>query len=195
MTPLDVSVLDHLFRKARSHNAWTPRAVAYALIEEMYDLAKWGPTSGNVSPGRFVFVVSAEAKERLAPHVSSGNREKTLRAPLTLIIGYDLGFARHIPQLFPHNPGAASWFSNPTVAEETAFRNGTLQGAYMMLAARALGLDCGPMSGFNHEGINNAFFAGTSVRANFLCNIGYGDGAALQPRLPRLSFNDACTIL
>jgi 3-hydroxypropanoate dehydrogenase len=195
MTCLDQTNLDQLFRNARSHSVWTPRAVAEALIEEVYDLAKWGPTSANVSPGRFTFVVSRPAKERLLPHVSSANRLKTSQAPVTVIVGFDLAFARHIPQLFPHNPGAASWFANAAVAEETAFRNGTLQGAYLMLAARALGLDCGPMSGFDAEGVNRAFFAETSVRANFLCNIGYGDAAALQPRLPRLAFSDACKIL
>lgn len=186
--------LDQLFRSARSANAWTPRAVPQAQLRQLYDLARLGPTSANVSPARFVFLVTPQAKARIAPHLSSANRAKSLAAPVTAIIGYDLNFAEKIPELFPHNPGAKAWFADPELAAITALRNGTLQGAYLILAARALGLDCGPMSGFDHAGVDAEFFAGTSVVSNFICNIGYADRSDAFARLPRLSFEDACRI-
>lgn len=187
--------LDRLFRTARTYNAFEPEAIAKALIHEVYELAKWGPTASNCNPGRFVFLTGPEAKARLAPHMSSSNRPKTLVAPINVIMAYDLNFAQHVPMLFPHNPGAAAWFAKPDVAMETAFRNGSLQAAYLMLAARALGLDCGPMSGFKEAGVNEEFFKGTTWRANFICNIGYGTSENLFPRLPRLAFDQACEIL
>lgn len=192
---LDEAGLDRLFRTARTRNGWTPEAISEALIREIYDLAKWGPTSANVSPGRFVFVTSDAAKARLAPFLSASNRAKTEAAPVTVIVAHDLEFARRIPELFPHNPGAAAWFADPAVAEVTAFRNGTLQGAYLMLAARALGLDCGPMSGFDQAGLDAAFFGGSSLRSNFLVNIGHGTDEGLFPRNPRLAFESACRII
>lgn len=195
MSQLDAVALDRLFRTARTRNAWREEPVAEGLLRQLYDLAKWGPTSANVSPGRFVFLTTPEAKARLAPFLSENNRAKTLAAPVTAIVAYDLNFAEKIPQLFPHNPGAAAWFGDPAVAEETAFRNGSLQGAYLILAARALGLDCGPMSGFDRKGVDQEFFAGTTWRANFLCNLGYGTDENLFERLPRLDFEEACRVL
>jgi 3-hydroxypropanoate dehydrogenase len=154
-----------------------------------------GPTSANCSPARFVFVKSKEAKERLKPHLSEGNRDKTMKAPVCTIIGYDLDFYEHLPKLFPHTD-ARSWFAGkPEKIEETAFRNGTLQGAYLILAARLHGLDCGPMSGFDNAGVDAAFFSGTSIKSNFLCNIGYGDPAGVQPRSPRFSFDELAKIV
>jgi 3-hydroxypropanoate dehydrogenase len=187
--------LDQVFRTARTRNGWSPVAVAEALIREVYDLAKMGPTSANCSPARFLFVTSPEAKARLAAFMSSTNRDKTLAAPVNVIVAYDLEFAQRIPELFPQNPGAKDWFAKPEMAHETAFRNSSLQGAYLMLAARSLGLDCGPMSGFNAAAVNAEFFAGTSWRANFMCNIGYGTEENLFPRNPRLAFEEACRIV
>jgi nitroreductase len=192
---LEPAALDQLFRTARTRNAFSDRPVTDSLLREVYDLAKWGPTSANVSPARFVFLTTPEARARLAPHLSSANRGKTIRAAVQVIVAYDLDFARHVPRLFPQNPGAQAWFAKPEVAEETAFRNGSLQGAYFMLAARSLGLDCGPMSGFNRAGVDAEFFAGTSWRSNFVCNLGYGTDEALFPRLPRLDFDEACQVL
>jgi 3-hydroxypropanoate dehydrogenase len=187
--------LDQLFRTARTRNGWSPKTIPEALLREIYDIAKWGPTSANASPGRFVFVVSEAAKARLAPHLSNGNRVKTMAAPVTVIVGYDLAFAEHLLQLFPHDPTAGSWFADPELAQITAFRNGTLQGAYLMLAARALGLDCGPMSGFDNAGVDAEFFAGSKLKSNFLCNIGHGTDENLFARSPRLPFEAACSIL
>ena len=187
--------LDTIFRNARTQNKWLDKPVSPALLMAIYDLMRWGPTSANVSPARIVFVVSKEAKERLKPHLGPVNVDKTMAAPATAIIGHDLDFARHVPKLFPHNPGARDWFKDPAFAEKTAFRNGTLQGAYFIIAARALGLDCGPMSGFDNEGVDREFFAGTAVKSNFLCNIGYGDRAGVFARSPRLSFDEACRIV
>jgi nitroreductase len=187
--------LDQLFRTARTRNAWEPRPIPEALLHEIYDVAKWGPTSANVSPARFVFLTSDAAKERLAPLVSNGNRPKLLAASACVIVGYDLAFAEHLPELFPHDPTARTWFADPAVNHITAFRNGTLQGAYLMLAVRALGLDCGPMSGFDNAGVDKEFFSGTQVVSNFLCNIGYGTDERLFGRLPRLAFRTACTVL
>lgn len=193
--PLPDACQDQLFRKARTRNAFSDKPVPEALIRELYDLARMGPTSGNVGPARFVFLTTPEAKTRLAPLMSRANRSKAIGAAVQVIVAYDLAFANRIPELFPHNPGSAAWFKDPAVAEETAFRNGSLQGAYLILAARTLGLDCGPMSGFDRAGVDAEFFAGTTWRSNFLCNIGYGADEALFPRLPRLSFEDACQVL
>jgi nitroreductase len=194
-SPLDDDALDQLFRTARTRNGWSPEPVSEVLLRAVYDLAKWGPTSANCCPARFVFVTSDEGKARLAPHLSAGNRAKTMSAPVCVIIGYDLDFASRLPELFPHEPTAGSWFADPVVRQTTAFRNGTLQGAYLMLAARSLGLDCGPMSGFDNAGVDAAFFAGTNVKSNWLCNIGHGTDENLYPRSPRLSFEDACSIV
>ena len=187
--------LDQLFRTARTHNAWLSRPVPAALLRQIYELAKWGPTSANVSPGRFVFLTSETARSKLLPHLSSANRDKTLAAPVTVIVAHDTAFADKMPTLFPHNPGARAWFAEPAMAAETAFRNGSLQGAYLMIAARSLGLDCGPMSGFDREGVDRAFFPDSSWRTNFLCNLGYGSDENLFDRLPRLSFDEACQTL
>jgi 3-hydroxypropanoate dehydrogenase len=187
--------LDVIFRNARTQNKWQDKPVSTALLMAVYDLMRWGPTSANISPARIVFVTSAAAKERLKPYLSDGNRAKTMSAPVTAIIGYDVDFARHVPKLFPHAPGAKDWFADPAFAQVAAFRNGSLQGAYFMIAARALGLDCGPMSGFDNAGIDREFFAGTQVKSNFICSLGYGDPSGLFPRSPRLSFDEACKIL
>lgn len=187
--------LDIIFRSARTHNGWEDRGVSETLIQAVYDLMKWGATSANCSPARFRFVVSQEAKERLKPHLLEMNVDKTMTAPCCVIIGYDLAFFERLPELFPH-ADAKSWFvGNDELIEETAFRNGSLQGAYFMIAARALGLDCGPMSGFDKPGVDRTFFAGTSVKSNFICNIGFGTDENLFERSPRLSFNEACEIV
>src|ERR1700747_618253 len=181
--------LDLVFRKARTYNAWLPKPVPEELLRQLYDTLKWGPTSANNSPARFVFIRSAAAKERLRPALSPGNVQKTMAAPVTVIIGYDLKFYEKLPKLFPNNPGMRDLFAgSPQLVEVTAKRNSTLQGAYFMLAARALGLDCGPMSGFDNAKVDASFFAGTTVKSNFLCNLAYGDVSKLHPRAPRLSF-------
>jgi 3-hydroxypropanoate dehydrogenase len=186
--------LDQLFRDARTHNVWLDRGVPDALLHELVDLVKLGPTSANCSPPRFLFVKSREAKEKLKPH-SEGNRDKTMKAPVCTIIGYDLDFYKHLPKLFPHT-NAKSWFEgDEQKIFDTAFRNGTLQGAYLIMAARALGLDCGPMSGFDNKGVDRDFFAGTNTRSNFLCSLGYGDATKLLPRSPRFSFDEMARIL
>ena len=184
--------LDIIFRDARTHNGWEDRDVSKTLMQAVYDLTKMGPTSANCSPARFVFVSSKEAKERLKPHLSVGNVAKTMASPCCVIIAYDMNFVKQLPKLFPHTD-ATGWFKD--IEEETAFRNGTLQGGYLLIAARALGLDCGPMSGFDKEGVNKEFFSGTSYKANFLCNIGYGTDENLFARSPRLSFDEACEII
>jgi 3-hydroxypropanoate dehydrogenase len=187
--------LDQLFRDARTYNAWQDRDVPDSLLHEIVDLLKLGPTSANCSPARFLFVKSRAAKEKLKPHLSEGNREKTMKAPVCAIIGYDLDFYEHLPYLFPHTD-AKSWFEGkPKKIEQTAFRNGTLQGAYLIMAARALGLDCGPMSGFDNEAVDKEFFADTNVKSNFLCNLGFGDGADLKPRAPRFRFDQIALIV
>jgi 3-hydroxypropanoate dehydrogenase len=187
--------LDQIFREARTHNAWRDQDVPDALLQAIVDLLKLGPTSANCSPARFLFVKSREAKERLKPHLSEGNRDKTMKAPVCTIIGYDLDFYVHLPKLFPHTD-AKSWFEGKKEKiAETAFRNGTLQGAYLIMAARALGLDCGPMSGFDNQGVDREFFAGTQVKSNFLCNLGYGDASVLFPRSPRFSFDEMARII
>jgi 3-hydroxypropanoate dehydrogenase len=192
---LSDTALDQLFRTARTYNAWLDREVSDAQLHQLYDLVKFGPTSANSSPMRLVFVKSAEAKAKLSPFLSEGNRAKTMAAPVTAIVANDHAFHEKLPQLFPH-ADAKSWFQgNQPLIDTTAFRNATLQGAYVILAARALGLDCGPMSGFDNAGVDATFFAGTTIKSNFLINIGYGDASRdLFPRSPRLSFDEACTI-
>ncbi len=193
---LDQAGMDALFRNARSQNGFLDRPVAPALLRELYDLMKWGPTSANCSPQRIVFLTTREAKARLLPALNPGNVAKTSSAPVTCVLGYDLRFYDHAESLFPHNPQMYGSFARDAAhAETTAFRNATLQAGYFMLAARALGLDCGPMSGFNEEAVNTAFFADGRCRVNFLCNLGYGDPAKLFGRLPRLEFEQACTVL
>jgi len=195
MSPLPDSALDVLFREARTHRAWLPEPVPDELIHRLYDLFKMGPTSANSCPARVVFVKSADAKARLLPALSPGNVEKTRTAPLTAIVAYDLEFFEKLPELNPYMDGKAAFAGNPDLIQETAFRNGSLQGAYLILAARALGLDCGPMSGFDPGKVNAEFFPDSKWRANFICNLGYGDASKLNPRLPRLPFEEACRIL
>ena len=187
--------LDLLFREARTHNAWQDKPISDTLLRAVFELAKMGPTSANCSPMRVVFVKSREAKERLRPALSAGNVEKTMKAPVTAIVAYDTEFYEHLPRLFPHDD-ARSWFAGkPELIQTTAFRNGTLQGAYLILAARSLGLDCGPMSGFDNAKVDAEFFPGGTVKSNFLCNLGYGDPSGLFPRSPRFDFDEACRIL
>jgi 3-hydroxypropanoate dehydrogenase len=184
-----------LFRDARTHNAWLDKPVSDEQLRQIYELMKWGPTSANCSPARIIFAKSTDTRDKLAACMSAGNAGKTRQAPVTAIIGMDMEFYEKLPQLFPH-ADARSWFAgNQKSIEATAFRNSSLQGGYFILAARALGLDCGPMSGFDEDKVNAAFFAGTSVKVNFVCSIGYGDRSKLFPRSPRLTFDDACKIL
>jgi 3-hydroxypropanoate dehydrogenase len=194
MTRIDEAGLDLLFRTARTQNGWLPKPVGEAQLREVYDLMKMGPTSANCSPLRLVFVRSDEGRRRLAPALSPGNVDKVMAAPVTAILGHDLAFYEHLPRLFPHNPTARSWFEGKPHAEATAFRNSTLQGAYFMLAARAVGLDCGPMSGFDAAKVDAEFFPGGRVRTNFLCSIGHGDPAKLFDRSPRFAFEEACSL-
>jgi len=193
---LDAHALDVLFREAHSTHAFT-EPVTDEQLRELYELMKWGPTAFNTQPGRFVFVRSKEAKEKLAPALSAANLEKTLQAPVTAIVAYDLHFYEKLPRTFPHRPEANKAFigeDKKSHAERTAFRNGTLQGAYLILAARAVGLDAGPMSGFDNYKVDEAFLSGTDWRSNFLVNLGYGDPAGLFPRSPRLTFDEACRL-
>jgi 3-hydroxypropanoate dehydrogenase len=191
-TVLDDRALDQLFREARTQNKWQDRPVPDATLEEVYNLLKWAPTSANSSPARFVFVRTPEGKAKLKQALSPGNLEKTMTAPVTVIVAHDIEFYEKLPFLFPH-ADARSWFAgNPAFAETSAFRNGTLQGAYMILAARAAGLDAGPMSGFDNGKVDELFFAGTTWKSNFLVNLGYGDPSGVFPRSPRLSFDEAC---
>lgn len=192
---LDDAALDRLFRTARTFNAFSDKAPTEGLLRQVYELAKWGPTASNTLPARFLFLTTPEAKARLAPHLSKSNAGKSIGGAVQCVVAYDLNFAEHIPTLFPHNPGSAAWYADPKVAEETAFRSGTLQGAYLILACRALGLDCGPMSGFGKSGVDAEFFEGSGWRSNFVCNIGYGVAEQLHDRLPRLAFEDACQVL
>jgi 3-hydroxypropanoate dehydrogenase len=187
--------LDVLFREARSHNGWMPRPVTDLALRQLYDVWKWGPTASNGQPARVLFVRTPGGKARLRACLAKGNVDKTMTAPVTAVIGYDVAFHEHLPRLFPHKPQAREAYlgaANHPHAAMTALRNGSLQGAYLMLAARALGLDCGPMSGFDHDAVDRAFWAGTTVRTNFLCNLGYGDPNKLLPRLPRLDFDECC---
>lgn len=192
---LDAQALALLFGAARSHNGWLARPVSDAVLRSLYEVSKWGPTASNCQPARVIFVRSPEGKARLRPCLAPGNVEKAMSAPVTAIIGYDLAFHDQLPRLFPHNPKAREAYLGDAKHEHVrtvALRNGSLQGAYLMLAARAAGLDCGPMSGFDHELLDKAFWDGTSVRTNFLCNLGYGDHAKLFGRLPRLTFEECC---
>ena len=188
--------LDLLFRNARTYNAWLDKPVSDVTLQAAYDLMRLGPTSANCCPARVLFLRSPEARARLLPHLSRGNRAKTEAAPVTAVVGYDLRFHERLPTLFPHQPSARTWFDNDAQRLiETAFRNGSLQGAYLIVAARALGLDCGPMSGFDNAGVDAEFFPDGQIRSNFLCNLGYGDRSGLSPRHPRLEFDEACRIL
>jgi len=191
---LDDTALSQLFLSARSRNAWRKEVLPDTVWHEVYDLLRMGSTSANVSPGRFIFCTSDAAKARVAAHMSATNAAKSIDAPAIVIIAQDLDFAQKIPELFPHNPGAQHWFGDPKVRQDTAFRNATLQGAYLMLAARAVGLDCGPMSGYDQATLDADFFAGTNIQSNFLCTLGHGIDEPF-PRLPRLAFADACQIL
>ena len=185
---------EQLFTEARTHNGFAPEPIPESKLLAIYELMKWGPTSANCNPMRIIFVTTPEAKALLVPCMSPGNAEKTRLAPVTAIIGMDMAFYEKLPQLFPH-ADARSWFAgNPALIEATAFRNSSLQGAYFMLAARSLGVDCGPMSGFDAAKMDAAFWAGTSVRTNFVCNLGRGDPSKLFARSPRLSFEEACRI-
>lgn len=187
--------LDTLFNSARTHNGWQDRPVADAQLEEIYDLMKWGATSANCSPARIVFVRSAQEKEKLLACMAPGNVDKTRAAPVTAIIGMDMAFYDKLPQLFPHADARAWFVGNQPMIDATAFRNSSLQGAYLMLAARAVGLDCGPMSGFDADKVNATFFADSQTKVNFICNLGYGDESKLFPRSPRLAFAEACKII
>ncbi|CAE6917579.1 putative malonic semialdehyde reductase RutE [Paraburkholderia nemoris] len=192
---LSDQALDQLFREARTHNGWQTKPVDDAVLKQLTELVLLGPTSANSSPGRFVYVKTPEGKEKLRPALSPANLEKTMAAPVTVIVGMDMQFYEHLPKLFPH-ADARSWFAgNDKAIADTAFRNSTLQGGYLILAARALGLDTGPMSGFDATKVDEAFFAGTTVRSNFLINLGYGDPSKLFPRSPRFSFDEAAQIV
>jgi len=184
-----------LFHEARTQNAWQDSAVSIEDLRAIWDLVKMAPTSANCSPARIVFVTTPEAKERLKPALMEGNVAKTMAAPVTAIIGFDLDFYEHLPKLFPHTDARAWFVGNEPLIEETAFRNGTLQGAYFIMAARSLGFDCGPMSGFDNNQVDQEFFAGTNVKSNFLCSIGLGDPAGLFPRSPRFDFDDVCQVV
>jgi 3-hydroxypropanoate dehydrogenase len=193
---LTPEALDVLFREARTHNAWLPQPVSDDLLRQIYDLMKWGPTSANTSPARILYLRTPEAKERLRPALMAANVDKTMQAPVTAILAYDLKFYEHVPKLFPNKPSMRELFANsPELAQATAFRNGTLQGGYFILAARALGLDCGAMSGFDNAKVDAEFFPSSSVKSNFLCNLGYGDHSKVFPRNPRLDFEEACQLL
>ncbi|TDY22419.1 3-hydroxypropanoate dehydrogenase [Paraburkholderia sp. BL6665CI2N2] len=192
---LSDQALDQLFREARTHNGWQQNPVDDAVLKQLIELVLLGPTSANSSPGRFVFVRTQEGKEKLRPALSPGNLDKTMAAPVTAIVGMDMAFYEHLPKLFPH-ADARSWFAgNEKAIADTAFRNSTLQGGYLILAARALGLDTGPMSGFDAAKVDEAFFAGTTVKSNFLINLGYGDPSKLFPRSPRFAFDEAARIV
>jgi 3-hydroxypropanoate dehydrogenase len=195
LAKLDSTEIDELlFTKARSFNKWQDRPVTDEQVQALYELTRMGPTSGNCCPARFVFIRTTEGKEKLRPALSKGNLDKTMTAPVVAIVGYDEEFYEKLPQLFPH-ADARSWFtSSPALAHETAFRNSSLQGAYLIMAARAMGLDTGPMSGFKTDLVNAAFFAGTKIKSNFLVNIGYGDALGTFDRLPRLNFDEAAQL-
>ncbi|MGA7080524.1 MAG: malonic semialdehyde reductase [Terriglobales bacterium] len=194
-TKVSSEALDQLFRQARTHNAWLPKRVPLAALREAYDLARWGPTSANSSPARFLFLESEAAKARLLPALAPLNVEKTKAAPVTAIIAWDTEFHEKLPKLFPHADMRSYFVGKPALIEESAFRNGSLQGAYFILAARAVGLDCGPMSGFDPAKVNAEFFPDGKWKVNFLCNLGYGDHSKLFPRSPRLEFEEACRVL
>jgi 3-hydroxypropanoate dehydrogenase len=194
---LDHQSLDKILREARTHNGWLPKPVTDAQLREIYEVMKWGPTSSNSQPVRIVFIRTLEGKAKLRPALSSGNTAKTMDAPVTAIVAYDTQFYEHLPRNFPHNPTAITWFKGEgkeAVAEATAFRNGTLQGAYLMIAARSLGFDIGAMSGFDNTKVDAAFFPDGRFKSNFLCNIGFGDHSKLFNRSPRLAFEEVCAL-
>lgn len=192
---IDEKAKDIIFREARTYNEWQDKDVGNETLMALFDLLKWAPTSANCSPVRVKFVKSKDAKEKLKPFLDAGNVAKTMSAPVTAVIAYDMKFYEHLPRLFPHTD-AKSWFvGNDALIEATALRNGTLQGGYLIIAARALGLDCGPMSGFNAAGVKDAFFKGEDVTIGFLCNLGYGKEGTLFPRSPRFDFDDVCEVL
>jgi 3-hydroxypropanoate dehydrogenase len=196
MKPIDQTALDQLFANARTHNEWLPEPVDEALLHRLYEAMKFGPTGANSCPARIVFVKSPEQKERLVACMSPGNQAKTRNAPVVAIVAYDTEFYEQLPKLFPHAPDARSWFAgNEKKIAHEALMNGSLQGGYFIIAARALGLDCGPMGGFDHDRINAAFFPDGKWKANFVCNLGHGDASKLFPRNPRLSFEEACRIV
>jgi 3-hydroxypropanoate dehydrogenase len=194
-TNISDDALNQIFRQARTHNAWLPKGVPIEKLHEAYELARMGPTSANSSPARFVFLQSEAAKARLLPALAPPNVEKTKTAPVTLIVAWDVEFYEKLPQLFPHMDMRSYFVGNQALIDETAFRNSTLQGGYFILAARAVGLDCGPMSGFDPAKVNAEFFPDGKWKANFLCNLGYGDPSKLFPRNPRLEFDEACRVL
>ncbi len=187
--------LDRLFRNARTHSAWLPTRVSLETLREVYELARWGPTSANSTPARFVFLESEAAKARLLPALAPGNVEKTKAAPVTVIVAWDTEFYEKLPKLFPHTDMRSHFVGNQPLIDETAMRNGSLQGGYFILAARSVGLDCGPMSGFDAAKVNAEFFPDGKWKVNFLCNLGYGDRSKLFPRNPRLQFDEACLVL
>jgi 3-hydroxypropanoate dehydrogenase len=189
------AALDTLFREAHTLRKWQDRPVSPALLMAVYDLMRWGPTTTNITPARIVFVMSKEAKERLKPHLDAGNVRQSMEAPVTAILGYDLDFARHLPRLYRDNPAAQGWFADVEANKIIALRNGSLQAGYFIIAARALGLDCGPMGGFRHDGVDREFFAGTNIKSNLLCNLGYGAEGGFRARNDRLGFDEACQIL
>ena len=191
---LDANALDRLFRAARTHRAWTGDPVTDATLRAVYDLLKLGPTSGNCCPARIVFVKTPEGKERLKPALDAGNVAQTMAAPVTAIVAYDLEFYEKLPFLVPHRDARKDFLGKPELIRFEAMRSGTLQGAYLIIAARALGLDCGPMGGFDHAKLDAEFFPGGTIKSNFLCNLGYGDPSKLHPRAPRLAFEEACRI-
>jgi len=199
MSTLTDEGLDLIFRQAHTYSKFQDKPVSQTMLQAVYDLMRWGPTSANCCPARFVFITSPEAKERLRPHLMGSNEKKTMAAPATVIVAHDMEFYEKIPQLYPGNPGAREWFAgedNKAAAEATAFRNGTLQGAYFILAARSLGLACGPMSGFDNAGVDKEFFADKPTwRSNFLINVGYGAPDGHYPRSPRMDFDEACEVL
>jgi 3-hydroxypropanoate dehydrogenase len=195
-TPVSNHCIDQIFREARTHNVWLPQPVSPELLRQVFELSVLGPTSANTTPARYVFVTTPQAKERLRPALSAGNVDKTMSAPVTVIIAWDTEFHEMLPKLFPNNKDMRSIFAGkPDLIEATAFRNSSLEGAYFILAARALGLDCGPMSGFDAAKVNAEFFPDGKWKTNFLCNLGYGDSTKLFPRNPRLSFDEACLVL
>jgi 3-hydroxypropanoate dehydrogenase len=193
--PISREALDQLFREARTHSAWLPETVPVELLRKAYELARLGPTSANGSPARFVFLTTPGAKALLKPVLAPGNVDKTMAAPVTVIIAWDTEFQEHLPKLFPHADLRSYFAGNKPLIEENAFRNSSLQAAYFILAARALGLDCGPMSGFDADKLNAAFFPDGKWKVNLLCNLGYGDASKLHPRNPRLNFEEASVIL
>ncbi len=195
LTKISSGALDQLFRQARTHNAWLPKRVPIEALREAYELARWGPTSANSSPARFVFLKSEAAKARLLPALAPLNVEKTKAAPVTAIVAWDSEFYENLPKLFPHADMRSHFAGSQSLAEETAFRNSSLQGGYFILAARAVGLDCGPMSGFDKAKVNAEFFPDGKWKVNFLCNLGYGDHSKLFRRSPRLEFEEACRVL